>query len=113
MSDKVLIPEVVDDQDVPEDIIESEMLEKRHKPRSYGITAKAEGVIGSTVLTVLGLTLMVVGGVLTLTLIGAPVGIPLALIGLLLFTIGASQVLIPLMLFLLAMALIYKLLTGG
>ena len=42
------------------------------------------GVTGRLVLGVIGLALMIVGLVLTVTLIGAPVGIPFLIIGLLL-----------------------------
>ena len=39
---------------------------------------------GSLVLAVLGIVLMVVGWVITLTVVGAPLGIPLAILGFLL-----------------------------
>ena len=39
---------------------------------------------GSLVLAVLGIVLMVVGLVITLTVVGAPIGIPLAILGFLL-----------------------------
>jgi hypothetical protein len=39
---------------------------------------------GRLVLAVLGITLMVVGWVITLTVVGAPLGVPLAILGFLL-----------------------------
>lgn len=43
---------------------------------------------GRLVAMILGIVLMLVGGIVTLTVIGAIVGIPLAIIGLLLFLKG-------------------------
>jgi len=45
---------------------------------------------GRLVAMILGIVLMIVGGLVSLTIVGAIVGIPLAIIGLLLFLKGIS-----------------------
>lgn len=47
----------------------------------WGFTAFILQMVGRLVAIVLGLVLMLIGGVLTITIVGAPVGIPLALFG--------------------------------
>lgn len=42
------------------------------------------GLTGRIVIITLGLALMIVGGVLTVTILGAPIGIPIIIIGFLL-----------------------------
>ena len=48
----------------------------------WGLVAFLFGLMGVLVSVVLGLVLLLVGGVLTMTIVGAIVGIPLVLLGL-------------------------------
>lgn len=54
----------------------------------WGLTSWIFNVLGRLLATVLGVALMIVGIVLTLTIVGAPLGIPLALVGTLLVLKG-------------------------
>ena len=47
----------------------------------WGLTTFILGLVGSLLTIIIGLALMVVGVILTLTIIGAPAGIPMILFG--------------------------------
>ncbi|MBI5670335.1 MAG: hypothetical protein HZC41_20270 [Chloroflexi bacterium] len=47
----------------------------------WSFTAFILQMVGRLIAIVLGLTLLLVGGLLIITIVGAPVGVPLALLG--------------------------------
>jgi len=68
-------------------------LEKELKPSAGGVIA-GRGLVGGMALSMTGVGLMVVGGILTLTVVGAIIGIPLLIVGFILFIISGAVALL-------------------